>query len=510
MSDGRPVISDFPARLGALEEILSRRRIGVGVDTRGQLVLARPDSIQVEFNGDMDRRKSVLEVVNEIDADNEAVDLDEAEDTGVLTVRVPAEVGDQRGEARWLLDGVNGAIASFASKDIRADLNHVVFGAHSAIPRMLGGAVTGSSAPASSPTTITTPENKAVLITTAEPTVAPRYLRDRLDLDGHRRPRVLVIDTGLSTASTGTENVPEHAFLRSPDPLQPLVHLHEGWQSNPDVDALDDDDEPDDDRSGLLDFEAGHGTFITGIVRQICPDAVVCPAGVLSSFGEGSLGRVRSTIWRMSKSCGPLDIVVMSFGTFCTDDDPGLLRTWMPRLLGEAVGVAAAGNLQSCRPYFPAALPGVVGVGGLDRGGPAWFSNFGSWVDACAPAVNVVSTFFNDITETLGGRTAPLPGVGAVEWNEFRCTEGRRGDRSGDVRESGVGEGGVASACRRPTACESPTSGSCSTSEPATASSCAGTPSTTARTAPRSARRRRPPPRSHPSRGRAHSCRTSR
>ena len=184
-----------------------------------------------------------------------------------------------------------------------------------------------------------------------------------------------------------------------------MVHLHEGWQSNPDVDALDDDDEPDDDRSGLLDFEAGHGTFITGIVRQICPDAVVCPAGVLSSFGEGSLGRVRSTIWRMSKSCGPFDIVVMSFGTFCTDDDPGLLRTWMPRLLGEAVGVAAAGNLQSCRPYFPAALPGVVGVGGLDRGGPAWFSNFGSWVDACAPAVNVVSTFFNDITETLGGRT---------------------------------------------------------------------------------------------------------
>ena len=62
MSDGQPVISEFPARLGALEEILSRRWIGIGVDTRGQLVLARPDSIQVEFNGDMDRRKSVLEV----------------------------------------------------------------------------------------------------------------------------------------------------------------------------------------------------------------------------------------------------------------------------------------------------------------------------------------------------------------------------------------------------------------------------------------------------------------
>jgi subtilisin family serine protease len=73
-------------------------------------------------------------------------------------------------------------------------------------------------------------------------------------------------------------------------------------------------------------------------------------------------------------------------------------------LIGDAVGIAAAGNLRSCRPYFPAALPGVIGVGGTDRGGPAWFSNFGSWVDACAPAIDVVSTFFNDLTETIPGR----------------------------------------------------------------------------------------------------------
>ena len=140
----------------------------------------------------------------------------------------------------------------------------------------------------------------------------------------------------------------------------------------------------------------------------------------------------------MNKSCGPFDVVVMSFGTFCTDDDPGLLGDLAPALLGDAVGVAAAGNLQTSRPYFPAALPGVIGVGGLDRGGPAWFTNFGSWVDACAPAVNVVSTFFNDVTETIDGQSpTPLPGVGAVERDELRRTEGRRGDRPGDVREPG-------------------------------------------------------------------------
>ena len=250
-----------------------------------------------------------------------------------------------------------------------------------------------------------TPENKAVLITTAQPAVAPRVLRDRLDLEGHHRPRVLVIDTGLRTTSNGKENVARARLPAVAQATPAAVHLHKSWQSNPAVDAVDDEDEPDDDRSGLLDFEAGHGTFITGVVRQICPDAIVCPAGVLSSFGEGSLGRVRSTIRRMNKSCGPFDVVVMSFGTFCTDDDPGLLATWLPQLLGNAVGVAAAGNLQTSRPYFPAALPGVIGVGGLDRGGPAWFTNFGSWVDACAPAVDVVSTFFNDVTETVDGRS---------------------------------------------------------------------------------------------------------
>jgi subtilisin family serine protease len=46
----------------------------------------------------------------------------------------------------------------------------------------------------------------------------------------------------------------------------------------------------------------------------------------------------------------------------------------------------------------------VIGVGALDRAGPAWFTNFGSWVDACAPAVNVVSTFFDPITEQFPGR----------------------------------------------------------------------------------------------------------
>jgi subtilisin family serine protease len=213
-----------------------------------------------------------------------------------------------------------------------------------------------------------------------------------------------VLDTGLRTASIDGESQPEHAFLRSPDRDWGHVHLHRGWHSNPEIDAVDDEDEPDDDNSGLLDFQAGHGTFIAGIVRQICPDAEIHPAGVLSSFGEGSVARVRSTIRRLTTLCGPFDLVVMSFGTCLPNDDPGLFGARLQSLVGDAVAVAAAGNMRTCRPYFPAALPGVIGVGGLDRAGPAWFTNFGCWVDACAPAVDSVSTFFADVTERFPGQ----------------------------------------------------------------------------------------------------------
>ena len=118
--------------------------------------------------------------------------------------------------------------------------------------------------------------------------------------------------------------------------------------------------------------------------------------GVLPSFGDGDDVSVIAAIERADGRDVPIDIAVMSFGAYSIGDRPPPMTATINRLLPGVVVVASAGNNASATAFFPAALPDVVAVGGLDSAGRAPFSNYGPWVDACAPAVDVVSTFFTD------------------------------------------------------------------------------------------------------------------
>ena len=61
-----------------------------------------------------------------------------------------------------------------------------------------------------------------------------------------------------------------------------------------------------------------------------------------------------------------------------------------------AVTVASAGNFGVSTPHYPAALPNVVGVSGVDGNDLlVYYSNFGPWIDVCAPC--------GSLTTTLGG-----------------------------------------------------------------------------------------------------------
>jgi hypothetical protein len=168
-----------------------------------------------------------------------------------------------------------------------------------------------------------------------------------------------------------------------------------------------------------LDFDgdgqdriAGHGTFVAGVVLQHAPGVTLRHRKVLSSLGfsddlqvvEG-LRMLRHTATRHRSH---VDVVVLAAGCYASGDTcPPQLRREIDRFQ-EATVVAAAGNHGTDRPFWPAALPEVIGVGATGPdGGPAPFSNHGPWVSAAAPGVDVESSYVelqpDEVGQDLGG-----------------------------------------------------------------------------------------------------------
>jgi hypothetical protein len=181
-----------------------------------------------------------------------------------------------------------------------------------------------------------------------------------------------------------------------------------------------DDDPWDADKNKMLDPAGGHGTFIAGIIANLAPGAKVTCVRAVSSYGDTDDAMIAKALMEqfpIGDIEPPFDIVTMSFGGYCDDDDPPIaiasaIATIQARynqhedssddlIRDRVVFVASAGNDSSCRPNWPASFENVIGVGALGPNGPAWFTNYGPWVNACAPGVDVVSTFFDLGDEAL-------------------------------------------------------------------------------------------------------------
>lgn len=180
-----------------------------------------------------------------------------------------------------------------------------------------------------------------------------------------------------------------------------------------DIDALDQDGD------GVLDFQAGHGTFICGLVRRLAPRLVIDPEQVLDSFGFGSdlcLARALVT------SGAP--VVNLSLGGYTEDDQPPPATAAALRLVRqrrpESVVVAAAGNHHDARPFWPAASDDVLAVAAVDTTGPtpvpAAFSNHGAWVDFCAPGVDLHAPYVRGRRQDENGG-GPIDFIGWASWS---------------------------------------------------------------------------------------------
>jgi hypothetical protein len=155
-----------------------------------------------------------------------------------------------------------------------------------------------------------------------------------------------------------------------------------------------------------LDAQAGHGTFIAGVVLARAPGARLRARRVIGGDGVGDeLDVVRALHWLAE--WGRADVVNISLGCHTYDDRPSPVVARALAALGRrTVVVACAGNSATDRPFWPAAMKPVVGVAALDGDDRAWFSNHGWWVDACAQGVGVASTFVS-----FDGTRPPVRGV---------------------------------------------------------------------------------------------------
>jgi subtilisin family serine protease len=170
---------------------------------------------------------------------------------------------------------------------------------------------------------------------------------------------------------------------------------------------------------GLTDSHAGHGTFVTGLIHQKCPDARVLSLRILYSDGFSSEGSILFALEYLRQRVETalatgnddllVDAVSMSLGFYPETTTTGEIRKVSDAIkaltdLGVAV-VAAAGNHATTRPFLPAAFGAnaahsnggnelLAAIGALNASGitTAAFSNDGEWITRWAPGNALVST----------------------------------------------------------------------------------------------------------------------
>jgi len=149
-------------------------------------------------------------------------------------------------------------------------------------------------------------------------------------------------------------------------------------------------------RQDLLAHEAGHGTFVAGIIMKHSPELHIRQVRALDPAGVGDDVSIALGLLRVSSA----SVINLSLGGYTHGArPPAALGAALEQLHDSVAVVAAAGNGGSRELFWPAAFPRVVAVGALDttNGTPAraGFSNHGYWVDIYAPGVNVHSTYLD-------------------------------------------------------------------------------------------------------------------
>ena len=207
---------------------------------------------------------------------------------------------------------------------------------------------------------------------------------------GNRSVKVAVIDTGID--------------YNNPELKNNYLPIGYNWITNT-SDPMDDN---------------GHGTHVAGTIAAAINNGIgiaglanvsIFAEKFLDSTGYGS--DVDAALAINDAVAKGANILSNSWGgTF----NSSLVANAVANAVSSGViFVAAAGNLGGNIPFFPADLPGVIGVGATNSYDQrASFSDYGNYVDISAPGVNILSTYLNDTYEYLSGTSMATPHVSGL------------------------------------------------------------------------------------------------
>ncbi|SOD72362.1 subtilase family protein [Jatrophihabitans sp. GAS493] len=228
-----------------------------------------------------------------------------------------------------------------------------------------------------------------------------------------RRPVVAILDTGVGEHDWLTDDVVDR---------EPKAGIHRIGLTDPDT-SPETTGVLSDPLEGTLDSDAGHGTFIAGLIRQKCPDAKILSVRVM--YGDGAVNEqdlLDALNWLLFRHAAAvrsgdttqlIDVISLSFGYYHEEPadfafDQQLMDPLREFSVRGVVVVAAAGNDATARHMYPAGfaphaggpitgghdLVPLISVGATNPNGKstALFSNDGSWVLCKRPGAAVISS----------------------------------------------------------------------------------------------------------------------
>ncbi|MBN2226962.1 MAG: S8 family serine peptidase [candidate division Zixibacteria bacterium] len=155
-----------------------------------------------------------------------------------------------------------------------------------------------------------------------------------------------------------------------------------------------------------------HGTFVAGIVVRVAPDCKLLP---LRAFNEEGVGNCFAIAQAISKAIDDdANVINMSFSMY--QSNPLIEHAITEAVRAGIALVAAVGNDSCDITSYPGAYQYVLAVSAInDADVLASFSNYGDYIDICAPGVDIYSALSGEYEwGTWSGTSFAAPFVSAA------------------------------------------------------------------------------------------------